>query len=534
MIVTKTTAASAVTLAFLELSHALAYRSTGVQWQACDPIEFNSTVTLECSTLLVPLDYTAPNSTETLALNLIRTPAITQPSKGSILFNFGGPGEPGRSSFSALAAELLPLTGGTFDLVAFDVRGTLDTLELNCFVNEVQEFAFLDAWGKTSNSSDVAAASLWARAGVDSNLCYNNAQANGSLVSTAFTARDLISIVDALDEDGLLRYWGFSYGTTLGFTVAAMFPDRIDMMILDGVQNPQEYYHALGDFQEWTDTDSTFRQIFETCIAAGENCTLNALNATADELVDATWALLDLLKTNPVPLGDVVLDYSAAKNDIFNALYDPKDWPDLADTLVGLLGANATQLMALSDSTADLVSTDPVVIEINLSMQISVMAIHCSDRAARAGTLGEFLPALEELYSISSIYGDGTDLINFHCAQWKIEPKERYEGGFDVATPNPVLFIGNTWDPYTPLVSAYNVSAGFNGSVVLEVQGYGHTSLAAPSKCTLEKTVAYWANTTLPANGTVCELDAIPYSNETWADVFAAAGWSYTSGYSTS
>lgn len=37
---------------------------------------------------------------------------------------------------------------------------------------------------------------------------------------------------------------GFSYGTTLGATVAAMFPDRIDKMILDGVQNPHQYYHA--------------------------------------------------------------------------------------------------------------------------------------------------------------------------------------------------------------------------------------------------------------------------------------------------
>jgi pimeloyl-ACP methyl ester carboxylesterase len=37
---------------------------------------------------------------------------------------------------------------------------------------------------------------------------------------------------------------GFSYGTTLGATAAAMFPDRIDKMILDAVQNVHEYYHA--------------------------------------------------------------------------------------------------------------------------------------------------------------------------------------------------------------------------------------------------------------------------------------------------
>ena len=30
----------------------------------------------------------------------------------------------------------------------------------------------------------------------------------------------------------------------MGATVASMFPDRIDKLILDGVQNPHEYYHA--------------------------------------------------------------------------------------------------------------------------------------------------------------------------------------------------------------------------------------------------------------------------------------------------
>jgi pimeloyl-ACP methyl ester carboxylesterase len=39
---------------------------------------------------------------------------------------------------------------------------------------------------------------------------------------------------------------GISYGTTLGATVASMFPDRIDKMVLDGVQNPHEYYNGVA------------------------------------------------------------------------------------------------------------------------------------------------------------------------------------------------------------------------------------------------------------------------------------------------
>lgn len=95
-------------LALLGTANALVHQSNNIEWQDCDPAEFNNTVSLECGTLLVPLDYTSPNSSEQLQLRLIRTPAVTQPSKGSILFNFGGPGEPGRSFFNSLVTELLP------------------------------------------------------------------------------------------------------------------------------------------------------------------------------------------------------------------------------------------------------------------------------------------------------------------------------------------------------------------------------------------------------------------------------------------
>jgi pimeloyl-ACP methyl ester carboxylesterase len=93
-----------------------------------------------------------------------------------------------------------------------------------------------------SNASDAALGRVWADAQFFNANCFQQQNLTGDLIGTAFVARDLMQIVDALGEDGLLRFWGVSYGSLLGTTVAAMFPERMDKVIIDGVVNPFEYY----------------------------------------------------------------------------------------------------------------------------------------------------------------------------------------------------------------------------------------------------------------------------------------------------
>ena len=78
-------------------------RATGVQWGPC---EVNGTLPVECGNITVPLDYTKPESTTTLVIGLLKVPATKEPKKGSILFNFGGPGFPARADLAALGKNL--------------------------------------------------------------------------------------------------------------------------------------------------------------------------------------------------------------------------------------------------------------------------------------------------------------------------------------------------------------------------------------------------------------------------------------------
>jgi hypothetical protein len=76
-----------------------------VEWGPCDEREFNTTLTLECGVVKVPLDYSDPNST-TFDLEIVKIATLVKPSKGSILHNFGGPGLESRQSLILLGHVL--------------------------------------------------------------------------------------------------------------------------------------------------------------------------------------------------------------------------------------------------------------------------------------------------------------------------------------------------------------------------------------------------------------------------------------------
>lgn len=89
-------------------------------------------------------------------------------------------------------------------------RGAGTSIPFSC--SESAEAAKLVQWAYrevATNASDVAMGQLWAQAKTKSDACQNGpGNATARLIGTPFTARDFIQVVDALGEDGMLRYWG--------------------------------------------------------------------------------------------------------------------------------------------------------------------------------------------------------------------------------------------------------------------------------------------------------------------------------------
>ncbi|KAH8757512.1 hypothetical protein BGZ57DRAFT_1008778 [Hyaloscypha finlandica] len=128
------------------------------------------------------------------------------------------------------------------------------------------------------------------------------------------------------------------------------------------------------------------------------------------------------------------------------------------------------------------------------------------------GNTKDALPVLIEFAGGTSVTDESKQVVlgvrGIHCADRTVledERQEVYLVDFHAKTKKPVLFIGYTGDGFTPLASAYNVSSGFKDSVVPEVNGYGHSSLAVPSTFDFNILSTYWLNGTF-RNLTSCEV----------------------------
>lgn len=151
---------------------------------------------------------------------------------------------------------------------------------------------------------------------------------------------------------------------------------------------------------------------------------------------------------------------------VAQSFYSASAWPNLTTALYMLLSGEIDE-----QSIIDFSGVESLEAQGTLSM--STIGIHCLDRAARAKTWDEFLPAAHLLMNTSKAMGGAAMSLSMACAQWDIDPTERYQGDFQVRTKNPILVMGNSYDAHTPIRSAHNVSSGLEGSVVLEVDGYG-------------------------------------------------------------
>ncbi|KAG2014272.1 hypothetical protein CC2G_011105 [Coprinopsis cinerea AmutBmut pab1-1] len=490
--------------------------------------------TFECARLEVPLDYDNPTGPQAV-IALTRKPAGVPTSsadyKGPILFNPGGPGQSGVEFVLGLGDLLAMGLGPQFDLVGFDPRGIArSTPRTSIFATEAERAFFGNAYlSQMVNGTGEGVAKAWGIGHVIGKLAKAHDEEEGDYlqyINTPNTARDMMRILERYGEEKL-KYWGISYGSVLGATFATMFPDKVERMVLDGVVDLDDHYTvAWGDNLQ--DADNVLEQFFTCCAAAGPSgCAFH--QPSAADIKASFYQLANQIRNEPIPVYTTstsgaptygLLDYSKFQTTVFYALYSPfSSFAPLAEVLAQLADGNPEPFFAFDGAQAfrcDCGATGGEEEEEEEEEEMQAVtegtaAVLCTDGAKVPQGLGDTQTAFAGL-SAKSEWAGVWAWMRLSCLGWpKKTPAASFEGPYAANTSHPILFIGSTADPVTPLANANKVSQGFNGSVVLTQDAPGHTSLGATSFCTQLAIREYFINGTLPAPDTVCDVIGSPF-----------------------
>jgi len=303
----------------------------------------------------------------------------------------------------------------------------------------------------------------------------------------------------------MVQYWGFSYGTILGATLSAMFPDRINRVVLDGVADSFDYM-AGGWATNLKDTDLTFVKFAEYCFEGGrENCAVWHEDGPAVILGNMQKTITEFQKS-PISVpaercsSPTAVTYNDLKLFIRDIVYWPtRNFPRTAQMLYDLSQGNGSSLAAykrtmrpsLSNPLSERCLQDgpysPSCFPSAAGTSVG-SGIACSDAPGDRlnQTKEEYRVYADKIIAQSFLIGESWASIPLPCTAWHARPHWRYEGDFVSKTASPILFAGNTIDPVTPLANAFTMANGFKGAGVLHQDSEGHYTYSGVSLCSMK------------------------------------------------
>lgn len=530
---------------------------------------------------------------------------VTDPRYGGpIVLNPGGPGESGVFQVLADGPHLQTVLdspippgpavgydaggqdGKYFDILSFDPRGVNNTTPtLRCFPDafnrQTWQLRFLDI-GLLWDSESIVGLE-WARTSALGASCSAGDGGKYDILPYANTAQVVEDMVEIIEKEGewranqakkllgsadfagkpsshqskqdvLLRtayhrgqekiqFWGMSYGTTVGSTFAAMHPDKIQRMVLDGNMDPADHYAGLFE-HALQDADKIITKHSEYCFQAGpEKCPL--YNDTSPEAIEARFTSIMLsLKTSPIAvplpdsLGPEVITYGDVHLSNLGAMYFPfalvEQFWDLLRTIElgntthpGIVGIAKGKQATMTPATqpgpgtdcngnsggGDIDSCQPYHAWAGAFSLVSCMdagggpsALTREAFAAHRAKLGAQSRWVSPTWTRNRLMCEGVRV----APAWR--PSLTFERQEWDNTSYPLLIIGNSYDTVTPLANAQRVSRElFPGSVVLQHDAEGHCSHATPSLCTVKAVGEYFRTGKLPEPGTKCQSDKKPF-----------------------
>jgi pimeloyl-ACP methyl ester carboxylesterase len=500
-----------------------------LEWVPC----FDS---FTCTKIGVPIDYDNPWSTIPVSFMKWTSNSTSANSTAQdILLNPGGPGGSGIEALQSGLSNFLAALGTENNLVGFDPRGVSNSWpNLSCFPYHERGTSriYRDLDIPVNMNDPRSYGEAYARATAFGEFCtkaHRGPYDFAKFANTVATAYDLRRYIELLAkskgqnvQDAQLWYYGLSYGTVLGTTFAALFPNRVGRIAVDGVVDGEDYYNN-GWNANIVDGDDAFRYFFKSCYDAGKDkCSFwadspDVIENRFNEIL-GTLDQLPLAVTMDLP---TIVTSTHLKMVMVMATYYPLDsYVDFANMLVELENGNGTSIadtLGLGVIPYDDCSSDMPPAKAFHDIEPRQL-IACTDANGRGNlTYGNFVGRADALIKTSKYLGEawaaGTS-VNCHKLDIKA-PKSQVLNEYPGApkTSNPLFFLSPLIDPVTPLRSAQKMAARFGGAKLLIQDSVGHTTTASVSECTYGYLRKYFSCGSLPEDGTHCPADRFPFQD---------------------
>jgi pimeloyl-ACP methyl ester carboxylesterase len=453
---------------------------TPIAWSPCP-----GTSGYQCGTVQVPLDYRHPARASLTVAVMRAQPTGTGSPSSTLLVNPGGPGESGNQILPVIAGLLPAAIRQRFDIVSFDPRGTGASSPLRCGTSPSAVSSVLavpEQVGQPLPGTQVFTAMAEACATRQADL--------EPFIDTEATARDMDRIRQALGVR-TISYYGLSYGTVLGSEYAALFPRRIRSMVLDGAVDVDASLSRQA-VQQAPAIERSLDHLMATC--SGTTCPLGGQPLSYFRTLAASLARAPL----PAPGGGD--PYPVTVGDLDTAtlfvLSVPSFAPSYYSALVAARQGDGAPLRAMAlELDTDLDGS---------SLVDAQWAITCNDASGHPSSTaaGALARSLARRYPLMGGYAVTYNLGG--CVSWPraLNPIAPLR----VTGAPPILVIGNTGDPNTPLIGAKHLATTLAGSRLLTWHGWGHTWLLSGSgdRCMQAAVTTYLSSGALPPRGHVC------------------------------
>lgn len=480
------------------------------EWGECpaDVVAGALPYVMDCATVQVPMDYAKPDGKQ-IDLTISRM-ASTDPDKrrGILMLNPGGPSGSGLTMPTLLASKGLPKrVQDAYDIIGMDTRGIGHSTAARCgFTAETPLFGNLPPY-----AVDEAAVEAQAKVVKDvAEQCAASPDAELlQHLNTPNTARDLDQIRAALGEEET-SYLGYSYGTGLGATYDAMFPERADRIVLDS---------NLGDTHLGPDTNRLWGPGMEETFPdfakwAAKRHGSYGLGRTPAQVRATYFELAERLDDEPM----AGVDGTTFRLSNFGFLYSPVQYPKLAevwqsvltDDAAGVakhLGADAP-VRALVDGPAGSAvdGADPAADAeepwANDNPLTVFLSVSCND-----GDWSKDVQHYKDTVAADRVdypmYGAAAANIT-PCAYWPHESAEQAE--ISQEGKQNILIMQNERDPATPLRAGQLTKEKYGDRarlVTVDQSGHGAYVLH-DNACGLETATKFLVDGTLPKRDMSC------------------------------